>query len=167
MIGNVYKLERNDIVNLDVLTKKKQDRVCLIRPVNKTFQQAAIIVLRQSFMNGYILKETFETADANATLIDVRLPSDLTNDVELNFGSMELKRKYPHQIKLKKKKLSDLQKMVPAIYPNGDWIAILVGQQEHAIEYEEDADEGYFVTSMELNNETPIRINASEQSGEQ
>ena len=45
--------------------------------------------------------------------------------------------------------------------------AILVEQQEHAIEYEEDADEGYFVTSMELNNETPIRINASEQSGEQ
>ena len=118
-------------------------------------------------MNGYILKETFETADANATLIDVRLPSDLTNDAELNFGSMELKRKYPHQIKLKKKKLSDLQKMVPAIYPNGDWIAILVGQQEHAIEYEEDADEGYFVTSMELNNETPIWINASEQSDEQ
>ena len=63
--------------------------------------------------------------------------------------------------------MPDLQKMVPAIYPSGDWIAILVEQQEHAIEYEEDADEGYFVTSMELNNETPIRINASEQSGEQ
>ena len=37
MIGNVYKLERNEIVNLDVLTKKKQDRVCLIPPVKKTF----------------------------------------------------------------------------------------------------------------------------------
>ena len=118
-------------------------------------------------MNGYILKETFETADTNGTLIDVRLPCDLINNVELNFGSMELKPKYPHQIKLKKKKLADLQKMVPAIYPSGDWIAILVEQQEHAIEYQEDEDEGYFVTSMELNNEVPVRINASEQSHEQ
>ena len=28
--GNVYKLKREEIVNVDVLTKKKEDRVCLI-----------------------------------------------------------------------------------------------------------------------------------------
>ena len=55
-------------------------------------------------MNGYILKETFDTTDKKATLIDVRLPDDLTNDVPLNFASIELKPKYPKQIKLKKKK---------------------------------------------------------------
>ena len=77
-------------------------------------------------MNGYILKETFDTADKKATLIDVRLPDDLTNNVELNFGSIELKPKYQKQIKLKKNKMDDLQKMLPAIYPSGQWIPIFV-----------------------------------------
>ena len=34
--------------------------------------------------------------------------------------------------------MSDLQIMLPAIYPSGDWIPILVEQQEHGIEYKED-----------------------------
>ena len=110
-------------------------------------------------MNGYILKETFDTADTNGTLIDVRLPCDLINNVELNFGSMELKPKYPKQIKLKKKKMADLQKMLPAIGTSGNWIPILVEEQKHAVEYKEDEDEGYFVTTMAANYETPVRVN--------
>ena len=101
--GNVFKLKREEIVNIDVLTTKGADRVCLIRAVEKTFQQASIIVLRQSYLDGYILKEAFDTADEDALLIDIRLPEDKTNNVKLNFGSIELQPKYSKQIKLKKK----------------------------------------------------------------
>ena len=99
-----FKLKREEIVNIDVLTTKGADRVCLIRAVEKTFQQASIIVLRQSFLDGYILKEAFDTADKAALTIDIRLPEDRTNDVKLNFGSIEFMPKYSKPIKLQQKK---------------------------------------------------------------
>ena len=34
--------------------------------------------------------------------------------------------------------MADLQKMLPVIGPTEEWIPILVEQQEHAIEYQED-----------------------------
>ena len=55
--------------------------------------------------------------------------------------------------------MADLQKMLPAIGTSGNWIPILVEEQEHAVEYKEDEDEGYFVTTMASNYETPVRVN--------
>ena len=104
----MYKLKREEIYNIDVLTTKiKEDRVCLIRPVQKTFQQASIIVFRRSYLHGYLLKEALDTSDFDATIIAVRLPDDLLNDVPLNLRPIELKQKYQRQIKLKKKKIED------------------------------------------------------------
>ena len=117
-------------------------------------------------MEGYILKEAFDTADRDAIKIDIRLPEDRTNDVELNFGSITLKTKYKKQIKMKKKKMDDLHKMVPMLLGSGDWIKTLVEEQKDAFAYKEDEDEGLFITNMELINEVPIRVDASQQSDE-
>ena len=123
-------------------------------------------MLRQSFTQGYLLKEAFDTADKDATKIDVRLPEDLLNNVPLNFGSIELKTKYQKQIKMKKKKIEDIQKMAPMLIGDEDWVTTLLEEQKDAIDYKEDDDEGLFVTNMDLINEVPIRVDASQQSEE-
>ena len=65
---------------------------------------------------------------------------------------------------MKKKKMDDLKKMVPMLYTSGEWITTLFEEQNDAIDYKEDEDERYFVTSIELINEVPVRIDASQQS---
>ena len=61
-------------------------------------------MVRQSYANEYLLKNTFDQADAQALKIDIRTPEDLCNEVRLNFGTITFMPKYPKQIKLKKKK---------------------------------------------------------------
>ena len=156
--GNVYKLKREEIYNIDVLTTKiKDDRVCLIRPVQKTFQQASIIVFRTSYLQGYLLKEAFDTSDFKATIIDVRLPEDRIKEVPLNLRPIELKQKYQRQIKLKKKKIEDFKKMAPVLLGDEEWVENLVEEQKDAINYKDDEDEGLFITHMNIINEVPIR----------
>ena len=62
--------------------------------------------------------------------------------------------------------MDDLQKMVPMLLDSGDWIKTLVEEQIYAFPYKDDKDEGLFCTNMELINEVPIRVNASQQSDE-
>ena len=54
--------------------------------------------------------------------------------------------------------------MVPMLLDSGDWIKTLVEEQSYAFPYKDDKDEGLFCTNMELINEVPIRVNASQQS---
>ena len=62
--------------------------------------------------------------------------------------------------------MDDLQKMVTMLLDSGNWIKTLVEEQIYAFPYKDDKDEGLFCTNMELINEVPIRVDASQQSDE-
>ena len=155
--GNVFKMKREEFVDVDVLTKKKKDRVCLIRSVGNTFQTSSVIVMRQTYTDGYILKDSFDQRDENGTFIDVRLPDDRVANEKLNFGSITFKPKYAQQIKLKKKKLEDLEKAIPILQESGNWITTLVEDQKQAVDYKEDDDDKVlFATVLGVDHEEPI-----------
>ena len=62
--------------------------------------------------------------------------------------------------------MDDLKKMVPMLHDSGNWILSLEEEQIDAFDYKQDKDEGLFCTNMELINEIPIRVNASQPSDE-
>ena len=69
-------MAREDIFDLDVFTEESLDkRVAKIRrEEGGAFSKAALIVMRARYPNGYLLKQTFDQADKDATFVDVQLP---------------------------------------------------------------------------------------------
>ena len=127
----VYNLERNEIFNLDIFTEKNlEKRVALIRTIKddpKAFSSASIIVIAANEKNGYRLKKTFDETDKQAVFIKVQLPK--AKEV-LNLGTVELKLKYPQEIKLNPDKLDDLKSMRESLSVGGRWIEELDERQK-------------------------------------
>lgn len=154
---NVVKIRRDEIVNVSVLTtKKNEDRVALIRRSGNAFQQASVIVLRKKFPNGYILKENVTDLDEAGKFINLQTPEDLEEGKQLDFSKIELKPKYPTEIKLKKNKMDSLKKMRESLGQAGDWIPELIATQENAQVYKNDDDcDEIFPRNLNSNDEVP------------
>ena len=74
---NVQKFKREDILNINILTRKNLKKRCtLIRRHQNAFQKASVIVMRANYPNGYILKESFKILDEDreAKWIDIISP---------------------------------------------------------------------------------------------
>ena len=96
-----------------------------------------MIVIREKYPNGYILKESFKIRDKDdeAKWININLPGAMQ---DLNLGRVQLQLKYPTQIKLKKNKMEGLQKIQPTLGDQGRWIDDLVAEQAYARDYKDD-----------------------------
>ena len=72
----VHKLERSEILNIDVLnTTEKEKRVLYVRPTKgRIFQTASVIVMKASCPDGYILTQKFEENDEQGKYVHVALP---------------------------------------------------------------------------------------------
>ena len=138
---NVQRLEKKEIYNINVLTRKGVEKRCaLIRRHGNSFQKASVIVMRKAWPNGYILKESFKIMDEDkeAVKINVNLPTAKQN---LNLGRIQLQPKYPTQIKLKKNKMDGLQKVRLTLGDQGRWIDDLFAEQAYARDYKDDEED--------------------------
>ena len=139
----VEKLERKEILNVNVLTSKnKENRVALIRNTKgRVVQKASVIVVKASWPNGYIIKDHIEQKDIKGTHVDVGLPK---SKQILNLSKIVLQQKYPEQILLNTKKLHDLKTMSKDLHKAMDWVKELEEKQKSALDYKDD-DETIFL----------------------
>ena len=157
----VFSLPRTEILDITVLTvTDATERVALIRRYGDSFQKASVIVMRKGFNNGYLLKKDFNDKDENSIFIEVNPPNA---DEGFDLGRVEFRIKYPQPKKLKKEKLDDLIKMRESLGVNGDWIDVLVEEQNNADTFTDQEEHSLFPPetlgrdySMEL--DPPVRI---------
>ena len=127
----VSKLERKDIFNVDIFTETDlEKRVALILTSSenpKAFSSSSVIVLRERYPNGYILKANFDEKDEQGEFINVQLPR-VQGDLDL--GKISLEPKYLEQIKLCPNKLKDLTTMSHVLRSGGQWIKDLIAIQD-------------------------------------
>ena len=127
----VSKLERNDIFNVDIFTETDcKKRVAKIRTSTenpKAFSSSSVIVLRERYPNGYILKANFDEKDEQGEFINVQLPRA---QGDLDLGKISLEPKYLEQIKLCPNKLKDLTTMSHVLRSGGQWIKDLIAIQD-------------------------------------
>ena len=137
----VFPLKRTEILDITVLTiTDTTKRVALIRRYGDSFQKASVIVMRKGFNNGYLLKKDFNDKDEDSIFVEVNPP----NDPEFDLGRVEFRIKYPQPKKLKKEKLDDLIKMRESLGVNGDWIDVLVEEQNNADTFTDQEEHSLF-----------------------
>ena len=135
--------------------KNLEKRVALIRTIKddpKAFSSASIIVIAANKKNGYRLKKTFDETDEQAVFIKVQLPK--AKEV-LNLGTVELKLKYPQEIKLNPDKLDDLKSMRESLSEGGRWIEELDERQKQdglCQQVEDDVESPFDEESWGANN---------------
>ena len=138
----VFSLPRTEILDITVLTvTDATERVALIRRYGDSFQKASVIVMRKGFNNGYLLKKDFNDKDENSIFIEVNPPNA---DEGFDLGRVEFRIKYPQPKKLKKEKLDDLIKMRASLGVNGDWIDVLVEEQNNADTFTDQEEHSLF-----------------------
>ena len=100
-----------------------------IRPtVGKVFQSASIIVMKEEFPHGYILKQNFEDMDELGHEIRVHAPK--TDPCDFNLSHVVLLPKYNAEIKLDPKKIKDLLYLRKGLKDGGLWIEQLAERQK-------------------------------------
>ena len=142
---HVVHMKRENFLNIEVFLSKENsaNRLAYIRPTTgKIFQKATQIVMSKNYMQGYILKDSFDASDDEGTKISVIPPH--TEEADFDLSEVVLMPKYSHDRRLDKKKLKDLRHLTKYMPDHKEWVLRLINTQNrlysHNIE-DEDSDD--------------------------